>query len=131
VKLTTHPRLLPRSKNEWRYTSTPQYAFMAWCLVKAQGQLYLYLLPFHLISLRYQFISHSTFLFNSSLHFPLIRFSSKNFFLYILFLFKTDSLFFLLIPFIYSHFVIPNCVVYFLCPNNFYNSSRLLPISDS
>jgi len=21
-------------------TSTPQYAFMAWCLVKAQGQLY-------------------------------------------------------------------------------------------
>jgi hypothetical protein len=22
----------------------PQYAFMAWCLVKAQGQLYLYLL---------------------------------------------------------------------------------------
>jgi hypothetical protein len=27
------------------YTSTPQYAFMAWCSVKktAQGQLYLYL----------------------------------------------------------------------------------------
>jgi hypothetical protein len=23
--------------------SLPQYAFMAWCLVKAQGQLYLYL----------------------------------------------------------------------------------------
>jgi hypothetical protein len=22
------------SKNEWSYTSTPQYAFMAWCLVK-------------------------------------------------------------------------------------------------
>jgi hypothetical protein len=33
--------LVPRSKNEWRYTSTPQYAFMAWCSVKkAQGQLY-------------------------------------------------------------------------------------------
>jgi hypothetical protein len=32
-------------------SSTPQYAFMAWCSVKAQGQLYLYLLPFvlHLI----------------------------------------------------------------------------------
>jgi hypothetical protein len=29
--------------NEWSYTSTPQYAFMAWCSVKAQGQLYLYL----------------------------------------------------------------------------------------
>jgi hypothetical protein len=29
-------------KNAWSYTSTPQYAFMAWCSVKAQGQLYLY-----------------------------------------------------------------------------------------
>jgi hypothetical protein len=28
-------------KNVWTYTSTPQYAFMAWCSVKAQGQLYL------------------------------------------------------------------------------------------
>jgi hypothetical protein len=25
------PPLVPRSKNEWSYTSTPQYAFMAWC----------------------------------------------------------------------------------------------------
>jgi hypothetical protein len=25
---------VPRSKNAWSYTSTPQYAFMAWCLVK-------------------------------------------------------------------------------------------------
>jgi hypothetical protein len=38
---------VPRSKNGWSYTSTPQYAFMAWCSVKkAQGQLYLYLLIF-------------------------------------------------------------------------------------
>jgi hypothetical protein len=30
-------------KNAWSYTYAPQYAFMAWCLVKkAQGQLYLY-----------------------------------------------------------------------------------------
>jgi hypothetical protein len=28
-------------KNVWSYTSSPQYAFMAWCSVKAQGQLYL------------------------------------------------------------------------------------------
>jgi hypothetical protein len=42
-QLTTHPHLVPRSKNEWSYTSTPQYTFMAWCSVKAQGQLYLYL----------------------------------------------------------------------------------------
>jgi hypothetical protein len=26
-------------KNTWSYTSTPQYVFMAWCLVKEQGQL--------------------------------------------------------------------------------------------
>jgi len=25
-------------KNAWSYTSTPQYAFMAWCSVKAQGK---------------------------------------------------------------------------------------------
>jgi hypothetical protein len=30
-------------KNVWNYTSTPQYAFMARCSIKAQGQLYLYL----------------------------------------------------------------------------------------
>jgi hypothetical protein len=34
VKLTTHLHLVPRSNNAWSYTSTPQYAFMAWCLVK-------------------------------------------------------------------------------------------------
>jgi hypothetical protein len=44
VKLTTHLHLVPRSENEWSYTSTPQYALIAWCLVKAQGQFYLYLL---------------------------------------------------------------------------------------
>jgi len=32
---------VPRSKNAWSYTSTPPYAFMTWCSVKAQGQLYL------------------------------------------------------------------------------------------
>jgi hypothetical protein len=37
------PHLVPGSKNEWTYTSTPQYAFMAWCSVKGQGQLYLYI----------------------------------------------------------------------------------------
>jgi hypothetical protein len=31
-------------KNAWSCTSTPQYASMAWCLVKTQGQLYL--IPF-------------------------------------------------------------------------------------
>jgi hypothetical protein len=33
---------MPRSKNDWSYTSTPQYAFIAWYSVKAQG-LYPYL----------------------------------------------------------------------------------------
>jgi hypothetical protein len=26
-------------KNEWSYTSTPQYVFMAWCLVKHRDNL--------------------------------------------------------------------------------------------
>jgi hypothetical protein len=43
VKLTTHLHLVPRSKNEWNYTSTTQYALMVWLSVKAQGQLYVYL----------------------------------------------------------------------------------------
>jgi hypothetical protein len=30
-------------KNAWRYTSTPQYVFMAWCLVKYKDIFYLYL----------------------------------------------------------------------------------------
>jgi hypothetical protein len=37
VKLNTHLHQVPRSKNEWSYTSTPQYTFMAWCSVQAQG----------------------------------------------------------------------------------------------
>jgi hypothetical protein len=37
------PQFSAEVKNAWSYTSTPQYAFTAWCSVKAQGQLYLYL----------------------------------------------------------------------------------------
>jgi hypothetical protein len=37
VKLTTHLHLVPSSKNTWSYISIPQYAFMAWCLVKIEG----------------------------------------------------------------------------------------------
>jgi hypothetical protein len=33
---------VPRSKDKWSYNFTPQYAFMAWGSVEAQGQLYLY-----------------------------------------------------------------------------------------
>jgi hypothetical protein len=41
-------------KNAWSCTSAPQYAFMAWCTVKAQGQLYLspLLLPCNVIRQR-------------------------------------------------------------------------------
>jgi hypothetical protein len=40
VKLITHLHLVPKSKNAWSYTSTPQYAFMVGCSVKkSQGQL--------------------------------------------------------------------------------------------
>jgi hypothetical protein len=38
--------------NEWSYTSTPQYTSMAWCSVKAQGQL---TLPFTNVSYCYSF----------------------------------------------------------------------------
>jgi len=37
------PQSSAEIKNTWNYTPLPQYAFMAWCSVKAQGQLYLYL----------------------------------------------------------------------------------------
>jgi len=38
VKLITHLCLVPRSKNAWSYTSTPQYVFIVWCSVrKARG----------------------------------------------------------------------------------------------
>jgi hypothetical protein len=40
VKLTTDLHIVPRTKNAWSYTSTRQNAFMAWCSVKTQGQLY-------------------------------------------------------------------------------------------
>jgi hypothetical protein len=40
-----HIHLVPRSRNTWSYTSTPQHTFMAWCSVKktVEGQIYLYL----------------------------------------------------------------------------------------
>jgi hypothetical protein len=34
-------------KNAWSYTSAPQYTFMEWCSVKAQGQLYLLQLSYY------------------------------------------------------------------------------------
>jgi len=42
MKLTTHLHLDTEVWNVWRYISIPQYAFMTWCSVKAQGRLYLY-----------------------------------------------------------------------------------------
>jgi len=36
VKLTTHPHLVPRLKNVWRYTITPQSIFMGGLLNYAQ-----------------------------------------------------------------------------------------------
>jgi len=43
VKLTTHLHLVPGSKNEWNDTSTPQYAFMAWCLVKRSDNFFTFI----------------------------------------------------------------------------------------
>jgi hypothetical protein len=41
VKLTTHLNLVPRSRMRGAIPPLPQYACVAWCSVKAQGQLYL------------------------------------------------------------------------------------------
>jgi len=43
VKLTTHLYQLLRLRMCGAVPPLPQYAFMAWCSAKAQGQLYLYL----------------------------------------------------------------------------------------
>jgi hypothetical protein len=43
VKLTTHLQLVRTSRMRGAVPPLPQYAFMAWCSAKAQGQLYLYL----------------------------------------------------------------------------------------
>jgi hypothetical protein len=46
----------------------PQYAFMAWCLVKAQKQLYLYLYRFSMIPALHELeIKHLTF-FSKRVH---------------------------------------------------------------
>jgi hypothetical protein len=45
MKLTTHLHLAPRSRICGAIPPLPQYAFIAWCSVKAQGRLYLYLSP--------------------------------------------------------------------------------------
>jgi hypothetical protein len=45
VKLTTHLHLVPRSRTRGAIPPLLQYAFMTWCSVKAQVQLYLNLLP--------------------------------------------------------------------------------------
>jgi len=37
VKLTNHLHLVPRSKNEWSYTSVPPVRVNGVCSVKAQG----------------------------------------------------------------------------------------------
>jgi hypothetical protein len=47
-------------KNAWSYTSTLQYAFTTWCLVEAQGQLYLYL-AVHWWLLSFQCYRHSLY----------------------------------------------------------------------
>jgi hypothetical protein len=39
VKLTTHFHLVPRSRMRGAIPALPQYVFMVWCSVKAQGKL--------------------------------------------------------------------------------------------
>jgi hypothetical protein len=58
VKLTTRLNLVQRSMNEWSYTSTPQYVFMASCLVKKEIQGTT--LPFYLFTFLI-YLNHQTF----------------------------------------------------------------------
>jgi len=44
MKLTTHIHLVPKSSVRGAVPPLSQCAFMAWCLVKAQGKLYLFYL---------------------------------------------------------------------------------------
>jgi hypothetical protein len=60
VKLTTHLHLGPRSNNVWSYTSTPQHAFMAWCLVKHRAN-FTFTLTFLYVSYSSRFLSHCKF----------------------------------------------------------------------
>jgi hypothetical protein len=48
LKLTTHLHLVPKSRMRRAIPPLPQYAFMAWCPVEAQGQLYLYIISFNI-----------------------------------------------------------------------------------
>jgi hypothetical protein len=61
VKLTTHLHLVPRLKNEWSYTSTPQYAFMAWCSAKRHRDNFTFTLLYYSFSIQ----SHSNTIFIS------------------------------------------------------------------
>jgi hypothetical protein len=54
VKLTIQLRLGPRSRIRGAIPPLPQYTFMARCLVKAQGQLYLYKLKRKIIVVIYE-----------------------------------------------------------------------------
>jgi hypothetical protein len=49
VNLTTHLHLVPRSRMRGAIHPLHQYAFMVCCTVEAQGQLYLYLHPHHIL----------------------------------------------------------------------------------
>jgi len=46
MNLTTHLHLSAEVKNAWSYTSTPQCAFMPWCLVKHRGNFTLYYISY-------------------------------------------------------------------------------------
>jgi hypothetical protein len=44
VKMITHLHFVPMLEMRGAISPLPQYTFMAWCSVKAQGQFYLYLI---------------------------------------------------------------------------------------
>jgi hypothetical protein len=61
VKLTIHLHIVPRLKNAWSYTSTPQYVFMVWCLVKHRDN-FTFTIIIIIIIIISSFLSFQTFL---------------------------------------------------------------------
>jgi hypothetical protein len=62
------PPTSAKIKNTWSDTSTPPYAFMAWCSVKAQGQLYLFIFTKYKLVWRHTNRKESNHILSNSRH---------------------------------------------------------------
>jgi hypothetical protein len=71
VKLTYHFHLVPRSKNVWICTSTPQYVFVAMCLVNHRDFTFTFAIKIYgRVELHFQAFLTSKMKMNNQFHFP-------------------------------------------------------------